>query len=88
MPNAAELVKLIKKTAIEAVEATKPVTVCYGGVTSMEPLKINVEQRLTLGAMQLILTKAAAENLAVGSRAILLRQQGGQKYIVLDVMAE
>lgn len=85
MPNAVELVKLVKKTAIDAVEATKPVNICFGGVISINPLKINVEQKMTLSNAQLVLTeRIIKEPLNVGDEIILIRLQGGQKYLILD----
>lgn len=124
LPDAVGLVKTIKKAAIEAVEATKPVAVLFGKVTSASPLQINVEQKMTLGAAQLVLSRNvtdftrevtvswATENksggsgdasfashdhsiqgrkkitvhnrLVVGDEVILVRQQGGQKYVVWD----
>ena len=57
MPDAVELLKTLKKAAVEAVEATKPVQVCYGKVTGTSPLKILVDQKLTLGEGQLVLTR-------------------------------
>lgn len=105
MPDAVALVKLIKKMAIEAVEASKPVHLCYGIVESISPLKINVEQKMILGSAQLILLRNVTDykiklavdtdgqdvreitirnGLSVGEKVVLARQQGGQKYIVLD----
>lgn len=122
MPNAVELMKTIKRAALEAVKASKPIEVCFGKVTSASPLKILVEQKLPLGKGQLILTRNvtdfvtevtvdwATENkgsgyasyephehpikgrkkitvhngLVVGDEVILVRKQGGQKYIVMD----
>lgn len=64
MSDAAELVRLIKRAALEAVEAEKPAAVCFGRVVSAAPLKISVEQRLTLGENQLILTEAVKNHYA------------------------
>ncbi len=64
MSDAAELVRLIKRAAVEAVEAEKPAAVCFGRVVSTAPLKISVEQRLTLGENQLILTEAVKNHYA------------------------
>lgn len=55
--NAVELVKALKKAALDAMESTKPVNVCFGTVISAKPLQIDVEQRMTLGESQLILTR-------------------------------
>ena len=62
MPDASELIKAIKKTALDAVYAAKPADFCFGTVISDKPLKILVEQKLTLGEEQLILTKAVTDH--------------------------
>lgn len=134
MPDAIELIKTIKRAALDAVDASKPVQVCFGKVTNTSPLKILVEQKMTLGVAQLILSRNVTEHtvemtvnhytesetkhthevedtytgggsseptshlhayrgrktftvhngLVVGDEVVLLRQQGGQKYIVVD----
>lgn len=124
MPDAVGLLKIIKKAAVEAVDASKPCGVYFGKVVSVSPLKISVEQKLTLGREQLILCRgvtdyetyitvswetekesggsgyaAFAEHshnisgkkkilvhnaLETGEKVVLLRVQGGQKFIVLD----
>lgn len=126
MPDAVELVKTIKRAALDAMESSKPATVVFGKVTSVSPLKINVEQKMILGEAQLILSRNVTDfktsmtigntqtyyytgvppntsqmdvghkhaigkaevtvhnSLAVGDEVILIRQQGGQKFIVWD----
>lgn len=54
MPN---IVEIIKMAAIEAVNASSPVAIVFGKVISDLPLKINIEQRLTLDESHLILSK-------------------------------
>jgi hypothetical protein len=128
------LVGNIKMAALDAVEASKPVNVMFGTVISASPLKINVEQKLTLEAAQLVLARNVTEHtiqmtvnhmtedetehthvihdtytnggssdptahkhayverksfvvhngLVVGDEVILIRTQGGQKFIVID----
>lgn len=128
MPDATELTKAIKKAASKAVKAEKPVEICFGEVTSISPLQILVDQKFTLGAAQLVLTRNVTNHktmiaggnvqdyyyvrplpdistapvnplhkhaigkieitvhngLVVGDEVILIRQQGGQKYVVVD----
>lgn len=124
MPDANELVALLKKAAVDAVDASKPVNVYFGEVLSASPLKINVEQKMVLGEKQLILSRNVTEfstmitvdwnteeesggsgeaafdshkhaivgkkkiivhnGLGVGDEVILIRQQEGQKFIVVD----
>lgn len=79
------LLQIIKKAAVEAVEASNPAKVMYGTVVAASPLSIRIEQRFTIPNAFLTLTKNAYDSgLKTGDRVILLREQGGQNYIVLD----
>ncbi|MDP4152589.1 MAG: DUF2577 domain-containing protein [Bacillota bacterium] len=96
------MVQLIKKAAVEAVDNSMPAGVFFGEVTSTAPLKINVEQKMTLTENNLVLTSMVSDfdvkmtvnqieeaysvrlGLSVGEKVILIRSQGGQKFIVLD----
>lgn len=57
MLDSKNLVELIKQISSEADEAAAPCDFCYGKVISAVPLKILVEQKLTLSEMQLVLTR-------------------------------
>lgn len=57
MHDANELVKRLKQAAIDAMESTKPVSVFFGEVVDINPLRINVEQKMILGENQLILSR-------------------------------
>lgn len=117
MPN---LIEIIKISAVEAVKASNPVAIVFGKVTSIEPLKINIEQRLTLDESHLMLTSLVSDfevemtadhvtentsgvdfanhnHAVIGKKlfqvhlglkkdetVMMLRIQGGQKYVVLD----
>lgn len=125
MPNpAAKSVENIKRAAMEAVKASMPSGVYFGTVISASPLKISVEQKMTLTEKQLVLTTLVQDfsvnmtvnhttenrsggsgdasfashnheykgtksffvhlGLKAGEKVILIREQGGQKFIVLD----
>lgn len=147
MLDANDLLNTVKKAALDAVNASQPSDFYFGKVTSASPLKILVEQKMTLGAAQLVLTRnvtdfktnvtvnwktgAALDThehefsgdigeggedshthslsgsvgsvdlthshsvsgkkeltvhnaLQIGDEVILLKQKGGQKYLVLD----
>lgn len=103
MPDANELVRAMKRTAIDAVEASKPVNVYFGEVIAVSPLKINMEQKMTLEEAHLTLSRNVINfktqvtigtmgkqeiimhnALTVGDKVLLIRQQKGQKYIVID----
>lgn len=57
MLDANDLLNIVKKAALEAVNASQPSDFCFGKVTSVKPLKISVEQKMTLSAAQLVLTR-------------------------------
>lgn len=120
MADCNELVKVIRQVSNETTEAQGPVNICYGKVLSTSPLSVLVDQKLTLGAAQLVLTRnvtdyeiqlsmekqefeleeSAKESnyqvsadrqsvlihnaLVAGEEILMLRQQGGQKYIIID----
>ena len=52
-----ELTNLIKQIACNAVNASKPVTVKFGIVTSESPLEITIDQKLRLSKEFLVLTR-------------------------------
>lgn len=57
MFNSNDLVKLIKKAAVDAVNASKPANMVFGKVISEKPLKIKVDQKLILTEKQLVLAR-------------------------------
>lgn len=61
MFNSNDLVKLIKKVAVEAVKASKPADMIFGKVISTSPLKIKVDQKLILTSAQLALTRSVTD---------------------------
>lgn len=92
------LLETIKKAGLGAVDASNPVVVRFGTVTKTNPLEINVEQRMTLSQNFLVVAERLTEykvtingetvvirrGLQVGDKVVLLRVQGGGKYVVLD----
>lgn len=86
MADATGLVTKMKKAAMEAQEASKPVNVYFGQVVSTSPMRIDVEQKMILGEGQLILTKSVTDRdpLRVGDRVLIIRLQGGQRFAVID----
>lgn len=57
MFNFDDLIKLIKKTSLEAFVASKPANMVFGKVVSVSPLKIKIDQKLILTSAQLVLSK-------------------------------
>ena len=57
-----DLVQVIKQISIEASAASKPTSITYGKVITINPLSINIEQKLTLPAEFFKLTKAVTDH--------------------------
>lgn len=83
MPKMLETIKMV---AFNAVKESKPCEIKFGTVVSTSPLKINMEQKIILEEPCLILTSNVKDEKTIksGDSVILLRVQGGQKFIVLD----
>lgn len=87
MLDEARLIAVIKKAAADAVEATYPVRVVFGTVTGLSPLTVRIDQKLPLSGDALLPVSGIRRlepALSAGDAVILLRMQGGQKYILLD----
>lgn len=57
-----DMVQLVKKAAVEAVEAAKPVQFVFGQVISASPLKIQVDQKSIYTEKMLVLTRNVTEH--------------------------
>lgn len=62
MLDANNLVEIIKRAALDAAEAAQYCDFCYGTVTSENPLKILVEQKMELTAAQLVLCRNVTDH--------------------------
>lgn len=52
-----EIVKLLKKSSIDAVNSKNPVNIVNGEVTSSKPLKVKINSKLILDEEDILLTK-------------------------------
>lgn len=52
-----DFIKLVKKTAMDAVNASKPANMVFGKVISVSPLKIKIDQKLILTSAQIVLSR-------------------------------
>jgi len=105
--NSDELIRIIKRAAVEAVMAHDPMCMKIGEVVSVTPLAIRIGQKITIPASQLLTTSAVRDHtlplsregeskqqyrahtgLQQGEKVLLLRCDGGQKFIVLDRLEE
>lgn len=55
--DAVGLVTAMKRSAVDAVEAAKPMNICFGTVLTVGPLTIDIEQKLPITEAQIVLTR-------------------------------
>lgn len=82
MPKPTNAVELVKKAAVEAVEAGKPVNLLFGTVISASPLKIQVDQKAIYTEKMLVLTR----NVTDYEVDITVSQQGRKKLTVHNAL--
>lgn len=84
MPSS-NLVQLVKRIALEAVEAAKPCDYRIGTVISTEPVKVRVSQKVELEEEFLHFVESTPpELLLTGDRVFMIRKAGGQEYTIID----
>lgn len=113
MADMVDFMRQVKRAAMEANEAGKPVNVLYGTVTRESPLEVTVNQQKILDMDDLVVCKSLTDyevemevhwpvtggeggsitgtrkvkinnRLRAGDKVFLLRQQEGQRYVVID----
>ncbi|MCT6924108.1 DUF2577 domain-containing protein [Metasolibacillus sp.] len=56
-----DIVKVLRRVVLDAVNAQKPANIVYGTVVSVAPLKVQVDQKLILEREHLKLTRAVMD---------------------------
>lgn len=78
-------IQLIKNIAEEARKAAKPSTFMTASVANTSPLKIRINQKLEVEEDFLVLTETIFDrNLKKGDVVLVIRQEGGQKFAIID----
>lgn len=85
MSDNTDLLNVIKQAAMDAVRASNPTKVIQGEVTSINPLKVKIDQKLILDEHFLIVTNEIRSSLKKGP-VLVLQQQGGQKFVILGTL--
>ena len=74
----------IKQLAQQAIEAGAPMAVMFGTVTTADPLAVLVDNRFQITGAAIIVPRGLV--LENNDKVILLRNAGGQQFIVMGVM--
>ncbi|MBD8499970.1 DUF2577 family protein [Paenibacillus arenosi] len=72
----------IKLISMQANTASVPVSVMFGQVQKVSPIHILVDSRFVIDGDMVIMSRDLPE-LLVGDSVILLRNNGGQQFVVL-----
>lgn len=80
----------IKRVAAQTAEAGAPARFLFGEVTAADPLKIMVDSRFEISGDMLAVTRefragtmVKTAPMTAGDKVVLLRNQGGQQFLVL-----
>ena len=75
-----ELLRVIKRAALEAYDNEQMRDLVCGQVTDTEPLTVCIEENVPVR----VLRRAGEPILEQGDRVYLIRLRGGQKFLLLD----
>lgn len=85
------MTEVIKEICRNQNEAGYPADFLIGVISSIEPYEIRINDKLTLTEMFLLFTETAFGNgygLNIGDEVAVLSAMGGQRYLVIDRIAE
>lgn len=83
MSDFARVHDLIKMICQAERISSYPMMMCYGTVVSKNPFQIRIDQKNILGESFFLVTEGTTTaSFEVGDKLILLRQQGGQEYLI------
>ncbi len=89
----ADILSIVKKIAIEAVESSSPTQVYSAKVESIAPFSVSIDNGFKLGEEFLSLSAHIKQlillgDVAEGSVVSLMREQGGQRFLVIDLLPD
>lgn len=87
-----QLANAIRRLAAQTQESSKPVTRVFGVVTKLDPLTVQVNEKLILDEDFLVVTQTIRNYidwgfLEIGDKVVMTRQTGGQLFIVDDMLS-
>lgn len=78
------MIDIIKDVVKNYLNAVKPVRLIIGKIENISPLQIRVDQKLVIPGELIIFPPQLNQN-DVGKKALIIRQEGGQEYYILEV---
>lgn len=79
------MLNTIKKISAQTGQAAVPAAFMYGSIISVNPIRVWVDSRFEIGKEVLVTFKDLT--LTAGDKVVLLRNQGGQQYLILGRIA-
>lgn len=67
----------------DVITRSKPTSFFLATVESVSPLKIRRDQKFTLDSSNLLITEAV-KDLNVGDKVLVLQNNGGQEFVVIE----
>lgn len=83
-PNGNRLYTIIKQAAKAVIENSKPVVICQGRIISEKHIKIEITSQELILDSDFFIFPANFGKLEIGDKLLLIREQGGQNYYVMN----
>ena len=79
-----ELLNVIKRIAVDAVQAEQPTRLFCGVVTSTDPIKVKISYNIEIPHEAIIVSEKIARRICIGDTLLLMCQEGGQDFFAID----
>lgn len=78
------MIDAIKEIVRNYINNIKPTRMVFGTIISVSPLSIGINEKLVVPD-ELIVWKPELGQEDIGSRVLMLQQEGGQQYYIMEV---
>ncbi len=79
---------IIKSTVLHIINTLKFVDIYIGEVVEEENLKIKLDAKLYIGEDEIVRTSSFMGLIKKGTKLLLLRENGGQRFFIIDTILD
>ncbi len=83
-----KILSVVKKAAAAVYDSKKPLEAVIGRIRTVSPLSADCGGLVNIPSELLVLCKGAEKEIEEGTPVIMLRAQGGQRFIIIGAVSD